>query len=66
MTSEGDTHIMFAVAMLSKALRRPPGPEDDFYQYVNKKWLDDPENKIPAEYSSWFAPLPHFTQTYSS
>ena len=28
-------------------------PQDDFYTYVNKKWLDDPKNKIPDEYSRW-------------
>jgi putative endopeptidase len=26
---------------------------DDFYQYVNKKWLEDSKNKIPEEYSKW-------------
>ena len=26
---------------------------EDFYMYVNEKWLNDPKNKIPDEYSSW-------------
>ena len=26
---------------------------NDFYSYVNKKWLDDPVNSIPDDYSSW-------------
>lgn len=26
---------------------------DNFYLYVNKKWLDDPANAIPADYSRW-------------
>lgn len=30
-----------------------PSPKDDFYQYVNQKWLDDPANSIPDDYSSW-------------
>jgi len=25
----------------------------NFYMYMNKKWLDDPANAIPAEYSTW-------------
>jgi len=28
-------------------------PSNDFYSYVNQKWLDDPLNKIPDDYSSW-------------
>lgn len=28
-------------------------PQDDFYMYVNKKWLEDPANAIPNEYSRW-------------
>jgi len=28
-------------------------PEEDFYQYVNHKWLNDENNKIPQDYSSW-------------
>jgi len=28
-------------------------PQDDFYLHVNKKWLDDPKNKIPDDYSRW-------------
>ena len=28
-------------------------PQNDFYQYVNHKWLQDPENQIPDDYSSW-------------
>jgi len=30
-----------------------PSPKEDFYFHVNKKWIDDPVNAIPAEYSSW-------------
>jgi len=30
-----------------------PGPHEDFYLHVNKKWLDDAENVIPSEYPSW-------------
>jgi len=30
-----------------------PGPHEDFYLHVNKKWLEDAENTIPSEYSSW-------------
>ena len=26
---------------------------NDFYQYVNKKWLEDPKNAIPDDYSRW-------------
>lgn len=28
-------------------------PKKDFYQWVNEKWFADPQNKIPADYSSW-------------
>ena len=28
-------------------------PNEDFYQYVNYKWLNDINNKIPDDYSSW-------------
>ena len=28
-------------------------PNEDFYQYVNHKWLNDINNKIPDDYSSW-------------
>lgn len=28
-------------------------PQDNFYQHVNNKWLNDPENNIPGEYPSW-------------
>lgn len=28
-------------------------PQSNFYLWQNGKWLDDPENKIPDEYSSW-------------
>lgn len=30
-----------------------PSVGEDFYHHVNKKWIDDPENVIPAEYSHW-------------
>ena len=30
-----------------------PTAKSDFYQWVNKKWLDDPTNTIPDEYSRW-------------
>lgn len=30
-----------------------PQPQDDFYGFVNKKWLDDPKNQIPDDYSRW-------------
>ena len=26
---------------------------NDFYRYVNKKWLEDPKNAIPDDYSRW-------------
>ncbi|ARF11159.1 peptidase M13 [Klosneuvirus KNV1] len=28
-------------------------PSDNFYLHVNSKWLNDPANKIPAEYPKW-------------
>lgn len=28
-------------------------PSFDFYQWVNNKWLNDPSNQIPSDYSSW-------------
>ena len=28
-------------------------PNNDFYLYVNQKWLSDDGNKIPEDYSSW-------------
>ena len=28
-------------------------PKDDFYQWVNHEWLNDPKNEIPSEYSTW-------------
>lgn len=28
-------------------------PTKDFYLWVNEKWLNDPKNDIPADYSSW-------------
>ena len=28
-------------------------PRDDFYQYVNKQWLEDPENAIPDDQCRW-------------
>lgn len=28
-------------------------PNDNFYLSVNQKWLNDPANKIPADYSRW-------------
>ena len=28
-------------------------PQDDFYMSMNKKWLDDPKNQIPDDYSRW-------------
>eukprot|EP01063_Lacrimia_lanifica_P002838 TRINITY_DN11531_c0_g1_i2.p1 TRINITY_DN11531_c0_g1~~TRINITY_DN11531_c0_g1_i2.p1 ORF type:complete len:738 (+),score=355.78 TRINITY_DN11531_c0_g1_i2:61-2274(+) len=30
-----------------------PPPQEDFYQHVNAKWMNDPENAIPGEYSQW-------------
>ena len=27
--------------------------KEDFYQYVNRDWLENPDNKIPDDYSSW-------------
>lgn len=30
-----------------------PGPNEDFYLHVNQKWLEDPDNSIPSEYSRW-------------
>lgn len=27
--------------------------KEDFYLYVNQNWLNNPENKIPDEYTSW-------------
>lgn len=27
--------------------------KQDFHDYVNKKWLDDPANSIPSEYTTW-------------
>ena len=35
-------------------------PGEDFYSYVNQEWLDDPNNSIPDDYSSWGG----FTQLY--
>ena len=28
-------------------------PGENFYQYVNNNWLNNPENQIPSDYSSW-------------
>lgn len=28
-------------------------PGENFYQYVNSNWLNNPENQIPSDYSSW-------------
>ena len=28
-------------------------PGNNFYQYINHKWLNDPSNQIPSDYSSW-------------
>jgi len=28
-------------------------PQNDFYHYVNHKWLNDDKNSIPDDYSSW-------------
>jgi len=30
-----------------------PSPGSNFYLHVNKKWIDDPANKIPLDYSRW-------------
>ena len=30
-----------------------PSAADDFYLHVNQKWLTDPKNTIPKDYSSW-------------
>lgn len=30
-----------------------PNASDNFYLHVNNKWLNDPANKIPDEYSTW-------------
>src|SRR5579872_6343479 len=30
-----------------------PRAQDDFYKHVNMKWLNDPVNAIPDEYSCW-------------
>ena len=27
--------------------------QSNFYEYVNEKWLSDPKNDIPSDYSSW-------------
>lgn len=27
--------------------------KENFYQHVNEKWLQDPDNSIPSDYSSW-------------
>ena len=35
-------------------------PNDDFYMWQNKKWLDDPSNAIPSDYSNWGS----FTKLY--
>ena len=32
------------------AAARVPAASEDFYNHVNKSWLDDPANAIPAEY----------------
>ena len=28
-------------------------PGNNFYQYVNNNWLNDPKNQIPEDYSQW-------------
>ena len=28
-------------------------PGENFYKYVNNEWLNDPNNQIPSDYSSW-------------
>jgi len=30
-----------------------PAPQEDFYHHVNKRWIEDPANTIPPEYSTW-------------
>ncbi|KAJ3073253.1 hypothetical protein HDU98_001935 [Podochytrium sp. JEL0797] len=30
-----------------------PGPHEDFYQYANHEWLNDPAVVIPPEYARW-------------
>lgn len=30
-----------------------PTPQEDFYLHVNKRWLDNPDNAIPGDYSRW-------------
>jgi predicted metalloendopeptidase len=30
-----------------------PRPQDDFFLHVNQAWLNNPDNKIPDEYSQW-------------
>ena len=27
--------------------------KENFYEHVNEKWLQDPDNAIPSDYSSW-------------
>ena len=34
-------------------LKDERSPGEDFYSYVNQEWLDDPNNSIPDDYSSW-------------
>lgn len=37
---------------------------ENFYLHVNKKWLEDPKNVIPADYPRWVDLLSLQTKVY--
>jgi putative endopeptidase len=39
--------------MLNKKTNDEYTPQSNFYLWANNKWLNDPSNKIPDEYTSW-------------
>jgi putative endopeptidase len=39
--------------MNEKTIEQCYTPQNDFYNYVNHKWLSDKKNTIPDDYSSW-------------
>lgn len=41
----------------------PISAKTDFYQYVNEKWLADPANAIPSDYTKWGSFLTLYDQS---
>ena len=51
-TAKGLIVVLVGFLSMSETISTPT-PGEDFYQYVNHKWLSDPNNKIPDEYTRW-------------